>query len=52
MTFGGKWVQLEIIMSSKISQTQEDECACTFSYVEPKFKIIYAYVSLHIYAYI
>lgn len=26
MTFGGKWMQLETIMSSKISQSQEDEC--------------------------
>jgi hypothetical protein len=26
MSFAGKWMELEIIMLSKISQTQKDKC--------------------------
>jgi hypothetical protein len=42
--FGGKWVKLEIIMLSKISQIQKDNVTCFLSYVESKYTYIYIYL--------
>jgi hypothetical protein len=34
MSFVGKWMELEIIMLSKISQTGKDKSYMSFSYAE------------------
>jgi hypothetical protein len=36
-SFGGKWVELDIIMLSKISQTQKDKYCMLIAHVESGF---------------
>jgi hypothetical protein len=36
LSFAAKWVELEDIMLSEVSQTQKDSTICSLSYVEAK----------------
>jgi hypothetical protein len=47
LSFSGKWMELENIMLSELSQVQKTKIACFLSYMEdrPKYKFyIYIYV--------
>jgi hypothetical protein len=40
MSFAGNWTEHELMMLSKISQTQKDSVTCFLSYMETKEKKI------------
>lgn len=44
MTFGGKWMQLEIIMLSEISQTQKDKYHMFFYMWIIDFNFLYFHI--------